>query len=78
MRVGRSYRNRTCDPLVPNQMRYLAALNSDFSMLMVSRAGFEPAIYRVQAEDVGQATLPTDHQHYKNMTTKDVHRYFIR
>ena len=28
-RSGRSYRIRTCDPLIPNQMRYRAALSSE-------------------------------------------------
>ncbi len=44
--IGRRCRVRTCDPLVPNQMRYRAALIAESLMdlfRMVGDAGFEPA-----------------------------------
>ena len=35
--IGRSGRIRTCDPLIPNQVRYQAALHSDEARPVVSQ-----------------------------------------
>jgi hypothetical protein len=48
------------------------------SVFMVRAAGFEPAIYRFQTEDVGQATLRPDHEHIEKLTTNERATAFIQ
>ena len=40
----REDRIRTCDPLVPNQVRYRPALLPGYVLNSAVRAGFEPAV----------------------------------
>lgn len=41
-KLSREDRIRTCDPLVPNQVRYRPALLPEY--IAAVRAGFEPAV----------------------------------
>ena len=42
---GRGDRIRTCDPLVPNQVRYRPALLPEISQYWATPTGFEPVTY---------------------------------
>ena len=56
---GRNDRIRTCDPLVPNQLRYQTALHSDL-LFLVGATGFEPATPPPQTECSDQTELHTE------------------
>jgi hypothetical protein len=68
--ISRGDRIRTCDPLVPNQVRYQLRYAPNFlflAMKMAVKPGFEPGVQspvRQFSKLVVSATHPLHHSHF--------------